>query len=113
MKLKNLVEFVNESYTTDYLATIITKLKNEGKSDQDIFTYLDILNIPRERILRSIATCGCGVHEAKINEEGELEDLIDDVDDDTDKDKEEAEEEKPKEEESPEEDEKYPPANEV
>ena len=89
MKLHSLKEFLNESYSVDYLSVIIRKLKAEGKSAMDIFTYLDILNIPKERIMQSLSACG--IHEGMLYEEGELDDLIDDVDTEAEEDKEETE----------------------
>ena len=91
MKLKNLEEFINESHTVDYLSVIINKLKSEGKSIQTIYTYLDLINIPKDRILQAMMACGCPMtNESVMNEEDksdELADLVDDVDDEAEKEK--------------------------
>ena len=98
MKLKNYKDFLNESFTADYLITIVNKLKSEGKTNKSIYTYLDILNIPQERILGALSSCGC-IEESLNEDEESLDDLLSDTDDDT-------EDEKEKETEDPTEDEK-------
>lgn len=105
MELKNIDDFINESYNADYLAAIINKLKSEGKSSTMIFTYLDLLNIPKERIMQSMADCGC-ITEESITE-SELDDIVNDIDDEAEDEKVESEKESEKEpEEEPEEESK-------
>ena len=80
MKLKGINDFLNESYSVDYLAVIINKMKAEGKSLQVIYSYLDLLNIPKERIMTALAACGMVGESVNEEEDTSLEDLIDDVD---------------------------------
>jgi len=85
MKLKNITDFITESHTPDYLEVIIKKLKGEGKSDMTIYTYLDLLNISKDRIMQSMQDCDC-VAENSIDE-GELDDIVDDIDDEAEDEK--------------------------
>ena len=87
MKLKTYKDFLNESFTADYLVTIVNKLKSEGKTNEAIYAYLDILNIPKAKIMGALASCGC-IQESLNEDEESLDDLLSGADDDTEDEKE-------------------------
>lgn len=93
MKLKSLEEFLNESYSSkDTMTSLISKLSEEGKSIDVIYSFLCTLGVDPVRIKEELAKHGALQVESNINEEGEMADELEDLEDDLEKTQDEVEE---------------------
>tara|TARA_Y100000385_G_scaffold227608_1_gene238582 strand:- start:3691 stop:4119 length:429 start_codon:yes stop_codon:yes gene_type:complete len=93
MKLKSLEEFLNESYSSkDTMTSLISKLSEEGKSVDVIYSFLCTLGVDPVRIKEELAKHGALQVESNINEEGDLADELEDLEDDLEKTQDEVEE---------------------